>query len=311
MGALIEATGTARGAGWWRRPSALGLAVSASRRALRNARLGAGEIDLLLYAGVYRGNTVGEPAMAPFIQHRIGANPGALATSARRTLSFDVCNGTSGFVNALYVAEGYLRTGSVKRALVVASDTDPTPGSSHGCAFEPCAAAVVLGSGPDGTGFEAFGFESFEKDSNLFEGRVDWVGAQHSHRIALRRGGQALRIQEDGQFVARCAEHAAAAVERFLATHAEAASALDLLVPSWAPAGFPNAFAERMPGDARVLRPEQPGRPHSAGPGLALEAGLARGRASEARSLLLIAPGAGISVALGFYRLRQRAPAGV
>lgn len=310
MGVSIEATGTARGAGWWRRPSALGLAVNASRRALRNARCSASEIDLLLYSGVYRDNTMGEPAMAPFIQHRIGANPGALATSVRRTFSFDVCNGTSGFVNALQVADGYLRTGSIKRALVVSSDVDPTPGISRGCAFEPVAAAVVLGVGPHGTGFETFGFESFEKDSNLFEGRVDWIGAQHLNRLARWRGGHALRIEEDGQYVARCAENAAAAVQRFLATHAEAARDVDLLVPSWAPAGFPDALAKQMPGDARVLRPERPGRPHSAGPGLALEAALAHARTSEARSLLLIAPGAGISVALAFYRLEQRASAG-
>lgn len=305
MGASIEGLGTARGARWQRRPSSVGLAVRAARRALRNAGCAAHEIDLLIHAGVYRDDNVAEPAIAPFIQRRIGANPGALATSPRRTFSFDLTNGTCGFLTALHVAAGYLRTGSIARALVVASDVNPTPSLSYGCSFEPAAAALVLGSSPSGSGFQAFGFESFEKDSNLFEGRVDWISGGRWRGLAPPRGRHALRISEDDAFVARCADHAAAAVERFLAAHALAVDDIDLLVPSWAPAGFPDAFAERLRHDPRVLLPERPERPHSAGPGLALEAALARARASGARSLLVVAAGAGISVALALYRLES------
>jgi 3-oxoacyl-[acyl-carrier-protein] synthase III len=51
-------------------------------------------------------------------------------------------------------------------------------------------------------------------------------------------------------------------------------------------------------------------RPHSTGPGLALEAALAQARASGARSLLLVAAGAGISVGLALYRLGRAGPTG-
>ena len=300
MGASIEGIATVRYAGRWRRPSSVGLAVRAARGAMRNAGCEAREIDLLIHAGVYPDDNVAEPAMAAFIQRRIGANPGALATSQRRTFSFDISNGSVGFVTALHVAAGYLRTGRIERALVVASDVDPTPRLSRGCPFEPAAAAVVLGSAAN-AGFSTFGFESFEKDSSLFDGRVDWIGDGGSRGLAVTRGRHALRIDEDDRYVGRCADHAAAAVERFLASHALAADDLDLVVPSWAPPGFPAAFAQRMPGDPRVLVPARPGRPHSAGPGFALEAGLARARATRAQSLLLVAAGSGISVALGLY----------
>jgi 3-oxoacyl-[acyl-carrier-protein] synthase-3 len=303
MGASIEGVGSVRAAGW-RRPSFVGLAARAARRALRAAGRAPGEIDLLIYAGVYR--DLAEPALAPFLQRRLGINPGPKGSS-RRTHSFDVANGSCGMVTAMQVADGYLRTGAVGHALVVASDADPTPGVSRGCSFEPSASAFVLGPGSDLHGFEAFRCESFEKGSNLFQGRVDWIGAGRSRLARRLRANHALRIETDDRYVAQCAECAALTLEGFLRERGVASGEPDLIVPSLAPAGFPTAFAERLGGDPRVLVTGGGLRPHSAGPGFALEAALEPARELRARSLVLVAAGAGISVGVALYRLPDSA----
>jgi 3-oxoacyl-[acyl-carrier-protein] synthase-3 len=311
MGARIEALGTARGIGG--AADSVGLAVEAARVALHSAGCAPSELELLIHTGVYRNPNIAEPAIAPLIQRRLGANPDPRRGDARRTFSFDLVDGSCGLLTAAHVAEAYLRTGAVRRALVLASDADPTPSVSSGWDFEPSAAALLLAPGGAAEGFSGFGFRSFGKHSHLFEGRVDWIGEGSSRRARPLRPNHALRVAADDRYLAQCAECAVLTLDAFLHERGLAAGEPDLLVPSLAPTGFPAAFAERLPDDPRVLVPANGPRPHSAGPGFALEAALERAREVGARSLVLVAAGAGITVGVALYRLAAgaaRPPAG-
>ena len=141
MATIIESVGAATG-GRLRRRGARRLADAAARRALDRAGLVAGDIDLLLNAGLYHDRNLGEPALAALIQEDIGANPEDPHDGGHGTFSFDVANGACGPLTGIQVADGFLRSGTIRHALVVASDADPGHGMAPGFPFEPAAAAV-------------------------------------------------------------------------------------------------------------------------------------------------------------------------
>lgn len=88
------------------------LALRAAQQALRDADVKASDLDMVIL-----GTTTPDlvfPATACLIQNRLGAN-GCMA--------FDVNAACSGFMYALGVANNFIRTGQVKKALVIGAET--------------------------------------------------------------------------------------------------------------------------------------------------------------------------------------------
>jgi 3-oxoacyl-[acyl-carrier-protein] synthase-3 len=88
------------------------LARNAAQAALSHARLEAGSIDLIVVATSTPDQTF--PATAVSVQAGLGITQGA---------AFDLQAVCSGFVYALSVADGLLRAGQFKRALVIGAET--------------------------------------------------------------------------------------------------------------------------------------------------------------------------------------------
>ncbi len=88
------------------------LALQAARAALANARLEPGAIDLIVLATSTPDQTF--PATAVTVQAGLGITHGA---------AFDMQAVCSGFVYALSIADGMLRDGRFKRALVIGAET--------------------------------------------------------------------------------------------------------------------------------------------------------------------------------------------
>src|ERR1700751_2889402 len=127
------------------RHRALRLAVAAGRIALNRAGMRPQDVDLLINAGIYRDRNLGEPALAPLIQEDLGANPGDPLAGMPGTFSFDVANGACGALNALQVADGFLKAGTIRTAVVVASDANPGHGMAPHFPFPPAGGAGVCG----------------------------------------------------------------------------------------------------------------------------------------------------------------------
>src|SRR5262245_9775205 len=166
MGTVIEAVGVA--AGRRRRSSARRLADTAAARALAGAALEAADVDLLLNAGLYHDRILGEPALAALIQEDIGANPEDPHAGGHGTFSFDVANGSCGMLTALRVADGFLRAGSARHALGVASDADPGHRLAPGFPFAPAGAALACGWRPGDEGLIGFRFSAGEPGAGLW-----------------------------------------------------------------------------------------------------------------------------------------------
>jgi 3-oxoacyl-[acyl-carrier-protein] synthase-3 len=88
------------------------LGVAAARAALADAKVDAQSIDLIVLATSTPDNTF--PASAVAVQAALGITQGA---------AFDLQAVCSGFVYALSVADGLLRSGMHKRALVIGAET--------------------------------------------------------------------------------------------------------------------------------------------------------------------------------------------
>ena len=88
------------------------LAVEAANRALKDARMDAGKMDLVICATITPDMPF--PSTACMIQDRIGAKNAA---------AFDLQAGCSGWVYALSVASQFIRSGVYDHILVVGVDT--------------------------------------------------------------------------------------------------------------------------------------------------------------------------------------------
>ncbi len=289
MGALIESWATVAN----RRMGALALADAAIAACLSRAGREARDIELLINAGVYRDDNLGEPALAALIQDDIGANTLKTRHTAHGTFSFDVGAGGAGVLTALQLADGFLAD-SIDLALVVASDAHPGSAVSPAFPFGAVGGALLLVPGGPGAGFVEFGFDDYPEYASLFAAHIDWI------ERPLRRDRNVLVIDEDPTYAARAVDCAAQSIRRFLGSRM---SEIDLIVPSQLPADFPDALCKRLelPADRVARASGEHAGAHSAGPIAALEAAERSGRLETARQLLFVGVGSGINVGLALY----------
>ena len=310
MGTTIEATATAA-ARSRRGPLAKGalkLADEAARSCLARAGRQAREIGVLLNAGIYRERSIEEPALAALIQEDIGANPGHPPTEGHGTFSFDVANGAAGVLSGLYLLDGFLRSGMIRLGMVVASDSDPSPGISQGFAFPSIGGAALVGQDERQPGFTAFHFESFPQFEHAFESRVSWsehVGRWHRPR---RAGRNVLTIEARDDYLVRSVDCSHQAIGRFLAESGLPIRKVDLLIATHDSPAFGDQLAERLGiGEDRVVHPPASmAGAHTAAPLVVLDAAMRDGALSDSRTVLFAACGAGITVATALYRAGDR-----
>lgn len=285
MPTTIESVATATG-GRGRRRSAHRLADAVARQAIDRAGLSPSDVDLLINAGIYHDRILGEPALAALIQEDIGANPEDPHPGGHGTFSFDVANGSAGMFTGLQIADGFLQAGTIRHALVVASDARPAPRVAPGFPFGATGAAVVCGWRPDGHGIHGFRFASPPADEALTDGGLRAT-------VALSRGGNRLTVVEQAGFAAAAGAWAGEVAGKVLADNGLQAGDVDLVVANPLTPAFLDALAARL-GVARELMVEPPDgtQAHTAGLGMALAQAVGAGRL-EGRTALLVSAGAG------------------
>lgn len=107
------------------------LAVAAATRALADAGLGAGDIDLIVLATATPDHTF--PSTATAVQAAIGMHAGA---------AFDIQAVCSGFIYALATADNFIKAGQAETALVIGAET-----FSRILDWEDRATCVLFGDG--------------------------------------------------------------------------------------------------------------------------------------------------------------------
>ncbi len=228
--ARIESSGVSLPRRWSLPKGSVAHAVAAGRRCLAASRLKREDIGVLVNAGVYRDGHVAEPAIAAYVQHRLGVN---IEFQGRPTLAFDLLNGGCGMLNAVQVVAAMLQTGQAAAGMVVAGEanSDRRPDPSSAVARSGAALLLEL-SAVAGSGFGAFAFRTHEEDAELFTAVVS---------LTEPRGR--LLIRRQARLEAAWLGHAAAAVDEVLAKERLTRDRIDLVVPAQVSPGF----ASRLP----------------------------------------------------------------
>jgi 3-oxoacyl-[acyl-carrier-protein] synthase III len=294
MGARIEAVSALTSHGL-RKPSARRLADAAARNCLAHAGRKPGDIDMLINAGIYREDNMGEPALAAIVQEDIGANLGQPPVGGHGTFSFDLLNGTCGVISAIQLQTGMLRSGLIRLGAVVTSDVHPDLKDPGSAPFRPAGGTLLLGWDDSIPGFTDFHSETFPEYQDLFTSGLVWQG---------RRRQNLMVIDSKPGYHARLVDCAEEATHRFLSGLGLDISEIDLLVPAPSAADFLDRLRARLgvPGDRVAYVTEDLEGCYTTGPIAALQAAVKSGRLGEARNTLLLAAGAGITVALALYR---------
>lgn len=234
MGTIIEQISVAA-PGRHGRHSALDLAVGAAKDCLRDTHRVPNDVDLLINAGLYRDRNLGEPALAALIQEDVGAHPEDPHLNSHGTFSFDVANGICGVLTAAQIADGFLRSGAINQALVVASDADPGPHLSDDFPFKPAGAAMLCTWTANEHGFGKFYWASEPDGGDSFRSTV-----------GLHFGRNMLRFNEGASRIEAFSDVAAVAVKKCLEAENVTVEQVDVIITAPGDDEFRAALAKRI-----------------------------------------------------------------
>lgn len=261
------------------------LALQAATRALEAAGVSADEVELIVL-----GTTTPDlifPSSACLLQQKLGI-AGCPA--------FDVNAACSGFIYALSIADKFIRTGTVKTALVVGAETltRMLDWSDRGTCvlFGDGAGAVVLKAD------EETGILSTHMHADGSKKDLLWnpVGVSAGFRPDEPRAG--VRVLMTGNEVFKHAVKALdAVVDEALMANGLDRHAIDWLVPHQANLRIIEATAKRleMPMDRVVVTVDRHGNTSSGSVPLALDEAVRSGRIQRGQLLLLEAFGGGFT----------------
>lgn len=183
----------------------LALTQAAAEDCLARSSYSREDIDLLIYAGVYRDEFLSEPALASIIAGEMKINDTVESQLYKKTFAFDLFNGAVGFLNACQVSAGMIQAGKIKRAMVVTSEIENNkvshPGELLGIA--ETGSAVLLDANEDGGA--GFGNFVFRYSPELAESLITYTRQEHGKTWIQRE--QAAAIQD---YYLRCIREAVA-----------------------------------------------------------------------------------------------------
>ncbi|HXF53544.1 MAG TPA: beta-ketoacyl-ACP synthase III [Hyphomicrobiaceae bacterium] len=261
------------------------LGVRACQRALENAGLSSGDIDLVICATATPDRTF--PATAVRIQSRLGISRGA---------AFDLQAVCSGFVFALASADSFLKTGRFERALVVGTET-----FSRILDWQDRSTCVLFGDGAGAVVLEAMRQEGTRDDRGILSTRLHSDG-RYEELLYVDGGPGSTRttghLRMNGREVFRHAVNKISdVIEETLAEHGFVPSDVDVYVPHQANARILDGIAKKLKVDPEriVMTLSRHGNTSAASIPLALDHALAAGLIEEGSLVLMEAMGGGFT----------------
>ena len=266
-------------------------AVAAGRRCLNASQHRKADVGLLIQTGIHRDRHICEPAMAVFIQHRLGIN---IEFQGRSTLAFDLQNGGCGMLDAVQAATALLQDGGIETALVVASEANSDRHPDPGFAYPASGSAMLLDRSPwRDRGFGAFAFHTRDEYADAY---TSWVSLSEKRgRIVLQR-----RAELEDIYLSM----AGAVIEDALTQDRSRREDIDFVVPAQISAGLLSRLpaAIGFPADKVLSFADRLPDTLSTSLCLALKLAMDDRRPLPGKKALLLAFGSGITVAAAVYR---------
>jgi 3-oxoacyl-[acyl-carrier-protein] synthase-3 len=265
-------------------------AVAAGRHCLRQSRHHPADVRVLVNSGVHRDRHTCEPAMAVYIQHKLGIN---IEFQGRRTLAFDLLNGGCGMLNAVQVLWALMQSGDIQIGMALASEVNSDRHPDPAYTYPASGAALLLDISPQrDVGFGNFAFHTRGEFADLYTSVVD---------LGVKRGR--IRLQRRAELEDAYLSMAAAVVDDVLTRDGLRREEIDFVVP----AQISPTFLGRLP-EASGFPPEKLADFTASLPDtlstslfLALHHSLAIRPPQRGEKALLLACGSGVTVAAATY----------
>jgi 3-oxoacyl-[acyl-carrier-protein] synthase-3 len=272
------------------------LTAEAARRALDDAGVEAKEIDLIILATVT--GDMKFPATACFIQEMIGAKNAA---------AFDISAACSGFIYALQLADGLIRTQGYRRALIIGGEILTSmvdwEDRSTCVLFGDGAGAVVLGPGQSDKGILSTFIRSDGGFSNLlYNAGCGCINPPTEENV--REKIHTLRME--GREVFRHAVVSMSKAMKKALTLADLSiEQLDLVISHQANLRIIEALGKRLKltDEQTYVNVDRYGNTSAASIPIALDEARRNGRISSGSLVGIVAFGAGFTWAAGILRL--------
>ncbi len=299
MGTIIDCATVAH-TSWRSRHSALRIAVAAARACLDKAGCRPNDLDLLINAGIYRDRNLGEPALAALIQEDVGANPEDPHPGAHGTFSCDVANGVCGPLTALQIVDGFLRSGAISRALVVASDADP----GHHLTEEPfpfagAGGALLCHGTDDDSGFGVFCWANSPDRSSSFRATVTYHDGRNRLRIEARDPADDVSAALAAKVAQQCLDRASINLD-----------SVGLVLAAPARASFADGLASHLGVPVERIAIAREDRIHTAALIAAFHDADAAASLQPGNTLLFVAADSGVAAGAALYRVPDLRPQG-
>jgi len=261
------------------------LALKAAQKALADAKLKPEDIDLIVLATSTPDQTF--PATAVTVQAALGIHHGA---------AFDLQAVCSGFVYAVTMADGMLRTGSFKRALVIGAET-----FSRILDWKDRTTCVLFGDGAGAIVLEAQSQPGTAKDSGVLTAHLRSDG-RHKSKLYVDGGPSSTQtvghLRMEGRAVFK---HAVAMVtdvidQAFKAT-GTTADDLNWFIPHQANKRIIDDSAKKLgiAPEKVVITVDRHGNTSAASIPLALDVAVKDGRVKKGDLVMLEAMGGGFT----------------
>lgn len=286
----IESLGVSLPRRHFRRWGSIRHAVEAGRQCLNASRHQKADVGLLINTGIHRDHHICEPAMAVYVQHRLGIN---IEFQKRSTLAFDLQNGGCGMLDAVRTVTALLQTGEIEAGLVVASEANPDRQPDPCFAYPASGAAILLDLSPwRDKGFGGFAFHTRDDYADAYTSLVSL--AQKRGRIVLQR-----RAELEDIYLSMVG----AVIEDVLTHDGLRREEIDLVVPAQISTGFLSRLPAVIgfPGDKVVNLSDRLPDTLSTSLFLALKLAMADQRPAPGQKALLLACGSGVTVAAATY----------
>jgi 3-oxoacyl-[acyl-carrier-protein] synthase-3 len=291
MGTIIKSVGVARP---FFRKRILSLTVQSVKHCLKHSEIDAQQIGILVNTSVYSENHLGEPALASLIQKKIHFNPickKLLKGNSGKMFSFDLHNGGGGTIAAFQLIDGFLQTGEIQNGLIVAGDVKPVSGKTENFNYSPGAAAVLLSKVNEKRGFDCFKCDTYPGFINDLKSSINWDSGKFRFAVC-----------QNNEFLNNCVSCAVTSIHRFFEEKNLNWEKIDLVITSQNPEGFISQFEKQTGIKNKVVEVNGNSNIYSAGLLFSLNKVFNTQRFLEAKNILFITVGAGITVSISLYK---------
>jgi 3-oxoacyl-[acyl-carrier-protein] synthase III len=273
----------------------VGLAKAASEACLAQSKHDRSDIDLLLFAGVYRDEFICEPAIAAMLAGAMQLNDTPEVAAKKKTFACDVFNGALGLFNACHLAVQMIQSGTARRTLVAASEVENNASirPDHLVGLRETGSALIL----DAEGSGDAGFGEF-----LFRYATDHAGDLRSHYTCIDGKG-CLQVEKSDDLQGHLLECIQGAVEELLQREGVERSAIKAVFAPQISADFLTDLATRLGIERQsfvdITAPGQD--PFTSALPCAMRAALDGGMVKTGDIGLMICAGSGLQVGCTLY----------